>query len=538
MRHLIRISFIILSTSLAVFAQCPQVLVNAATNVQPLIEISGVVPGEVLTLFGTAMGPPQLTTFQLDPQGRLPTTLAGTQVLFDGIPAPLLYVSANQVSAIVPYGDTGYSNGLTAGKTTTIQVAYQDLIGPCSILPNVVASAPGIFTADSSGLDLVAAFNAEDGSVNGPDHQAAPGSVVSFYMTGLGQTSPPLSDGAVATGIANATLPVTVTIGGQPAQVLYAGAAPGIVAGVFQINAAVPSGLPNGGDLPLTAQVGGVSAQMGVTVAVAGPALPIPRAPTAGDLRFHGVDAAAHFLVDPNCNDPEDCELNVSQTNVTFSNVVFSSPLMPLNGEWRFEVFDSTSGAPPFSATFQSDFLTNFQAQINAWISGPSPVVTSLDLEPAQGQYAWSTISSQAGGFDLKYQSVASADLQTIASQEGAASRVITAVAGPNGSAGQVAVLSYGWQGDTATVYEAMVSAADASTVGDAAMTLAASGYIITAFGGAGENGFLLVGTRVKGDATPRPLVVPSQADEVVAQTLLEGYTVVGYAPEGCIFEK
>jgi uncharacterized protein (TIGR03437 family) len=518
------------------------VQVNAATSVQPLIDVSGVpgvVPGEVLTLFGTAMGPPQAATFQLDSQGRVPTTLAGTQVLFDGIPAPLLYVSANQVNAIVPYGDTGQSNGLTAGKTTTIQVAYQDLIGPCSILPNVVASAPGIFTADSSGLDQVAAFNAEDGSVNGPDHQAAPGSVVSFYMTGLGQTSPLLSDGAVATGIANATLPVTVTIGGQPAQVLYAGAAPGIVAGVFQINATVPSGLPNGGDLPLTAQVGGVSAQMGVTVAVAGPALPVPRAPTAGDLRFRGVDAAAHFLVDPNCNDPEDCELNVSQTNVTFSNVVFSSPLMPLNGEWRFEVFDSTSGTPPFSAAFQSDFLTNFQAQINAWISGgPSPVVTSLDFEPAQGQYAWSAISSQAGGFDLKYQSVASADLQTIASQEGAASRVITAVAGPNGSAGQVAVLSYGWQGNTATVYEAMVSAADASTVGDAAMTLAASGYIITAFGGAGDNGFLLVGTRMKGDTTARPLVIPTQPAGVVAQTLLEGYAVVGYAPEGCIFEK
>lgn len=78
--------------------------------------------------------------------------------------------------------------------------------------------------------------------MNGPDHQAAPGSVVSFHVTGLGQTSPPLSDGAVATGIANATLPVTVTIGGQPGQVLYDGAAPGIVAGVFQINATVSLG--------------------------------------------------------------------------------------------------------------------------------------------------------------------------------------------------------------------------------------------------------------------------------------------------------
>jgi|SRR5580658_5701031 hypothetical protein len=112
---------------------------------------------------------------------------------------------------------------------------------------------------------------------------------------------------------------------------------------------------------------------------------------------------------------------------------------MPQNGEWRFQVFDSTSGIPAYSATFQSGVLANFQAQINAWMSEPSQVVTSLDLESAQGQYAWSAIWSQAGGFDLNYQSAAVADLQTIASQEGAASRVITAVAGPTGSAGQVA---------------------------------------------------------------------------------------------------
>jgi uncharacterized protein (TIGR03437 family) len=117
---------------------------NAAMYVQPLINTSGVVPGEVLTLFGTAMGPPQLTTFQLDAQRPAPTTLTGRQVLFDGIPAPLLYVSASQVSGIVPYGDSG--------QTTTIQVAYQNVIGPCYGSPDVVASAPGIFTADQSGL--------------------------------------------------------------------------------------------------------------------------------------------------------------------------------------------------------------------------------------------------------------------------------------------------------------------------------------------------------------------------------------------------
>jgi hypothetical protein len=111
------------------------------------------------------------------------------------------------------------------------------------------------------------------------------------------------------------------------------------------------------------------------------------------------VDAALHFRLDPICNNPEQCELNAEQTNVTFSNAVFSSPLMFLD-ECRFQVFDSTSGTPAYAATFQSDMVANFQARINAWMNGPSPVVTSLDLEPAQGQNAWSAISSQAGGFN------------------------------------------------------------------------------------------------------------------------------------------
>jgi hypothetical protein len=345
---------------------------------------------------------------------------------------PLLYVSANQVSAIVPYGDTGHLGGFTAGLTTLIQVAYQNQMGQCSFAPDVVASAPGIFTADASGLDQAAAFN-QDGSVNGPDHQAAPGSVVSFYMTGLGQTNPPLSDGAVATGIAYATLQVTVTIGGQPAQVLYAGAAPwdsGRSLSDQRHGSLRPSEWRRSAvDRPGRRRSG----TNGVTVAVPGPALPVPRAPATGDLRFHGVDAALHFRLDPICNNPEQCELNAEQTNVTFSNAVFSSPLMFLD-ECRFQVFDSTSETPAYAATFQSDMVANFQARIIAWMNGPSPVVTSLDLEPAQGQNAWSAISSQAGGFNLKLQSIAAADLQTVASQEGAASRVITAIAGSGGN--------------------------------------------------------------------------------------------------------
>src|SRR5262249_19199451 len=69
-----------------------------------------VAPGEILVIYGSNLGP-QLTTLVLDTDGRVASTLGGTQVLFDGVPAPMIYTSAGQVSCVTPYA--------VAGKTTT-----------------------------------------------------------------------------------------------------------------------------------------------------------------------------------------------------------------------------------------------------------------------------------------------------------------------------------------------------------------------------------------------------------------------------------
>jgi uncharacterized protein (TIGR03437 family) len=499
-----RLIVLVFITSLAALAQCPTAAVNAASYAE-----ADLVPGEVITIFVTGLGPIPLTTFQ----GQIPTTLAGLEVLFDGVPAPLLYVSTAQIAAIVPFSEAG-KNGAQI-QVVTVQGAPPT----CNAQPSFVPSAPGIFTADSSGLDQAAAFNL-DGSINGPTHPAAPGSVVSFYITGAGQTNPPLTDGMIATGPANLILPVTATIGGQPAQVMYAGAAPGIVAGVYQVNAVVPAGLPNGGPLPLTVQVGGVAAQTGVTITVAGPAPPMPRSPQPGDLRFQGVDAAPHLMLNPACGDQEFCELHGAPQYVYFSNAV-SSFLMPFNGEWRFQVVEPYAGeSVPFGLTFQSDFLGNLLTQIDSWSASPTIVITSLDLNPTNQTFAWSTMASQ-GPFQVHFLSVAPSALQTTASSEGAASRVITALS--YDGTGNVSALSYGWQTDTQTVYESKVAiTSDPADVVTAAMSLASSGYIITAFGNGGQ---LMVGTKVKGDTVPRPLAIALDP----AEMLREGYTVVGY---------
>jgi len=132
----------------------------------------------------------------------------------------------------------------------------------------VAAVAPALFTQDSSGKGQAAASN-QDGTVNGAAHPAKVGSYISLWLTGAGLTNPAGVDGQPgAAPLPKPVAPIAVTIGGQPATVQYAGQAPGAVAGVVQINAQITSGTQPGNAVPVVVQVGSVSTQAGVTVAV------------------------------------------------------------------------------------------------------------------------------------------------------------------------------------------------------------------------------------------------------------------------------
>ncbi len=220
---------------------------------------TAVSPGELITIFGSNLGPANGTGLQLDAFGNVATLLAGTQVQFDGIPVPMVYAGAGQVNAIVPFG--------LSATTSKVQVLYQGLPSAAFAL-TVLPASPGIFTADSSGTGQALAGN-PDGTLNGSGNPAAAGSYIVLYATGGGMTSPQVPDGSVviAGQLPQPILPVTAQIGGQPATVLYAGGAVGMVAGVMQVNVQLPSGLPVG-SLPVTLQIGGQSSQIGVTIAV------------------------------------------------------------------------------------------------------------------------------------------------------------------------------------------------------------------------------------------------------------------------------
>ncbi len=235
---------------------------NAASN-----EIGALAAGEIVTLYGAGIGASTLT-LATPADGLFPNRVAETQVLINGVAAPMIYSSPNQVAAIVPYDVAGASHA-------TVQVLH----GASSTTPfnlPVRVTSPGLFTADQSGSGQAAALN-QDTSPNGKNNPARHGSVLVLYATGEGQTTPGGVNGrVVANGVANsspAALPhpaatVAVTIGGIAAQVQYAGAVPGQVAGLMQVNVVIPSGVTAGNAVPVVLTVGGTSSQSGITVAI------------------------------------------------------------------------------------------------------------------------------------------------------------------------------------------------------------------------------------------------------------------------------
>jgi uncharacterized protein (TIGR03437 family) len=233
--------------------------IGAVTNAASSVN-GPVAPGEVVVLYGNGLGPAKLTQSQLDPaSGLVGTNLAGTRVIFNGTPAPVLYTWATQIAAVAPYGITG--------SNVQVFVEYQGQTSAPVTVP-VAAVAPALFTQDSSGKGQAAASN-QDGTLNGPAHPAKAGGYISLWLTGAGLTNPSGVDGQPgAAPLSKPVAPVAVTIGGAFAAVQYAGQAPYAVAGVMQINALIPSGLQPGSVVPVVVQVGSVSTQAGVTVAV------------------------------------------------------------------------------------------------------------------------------------------------------------------------------------------------------------------------------------------------------------------------------
>jgi uncharacterized protein (TIGR03437 family) len=192
-----------------------------------------VAPRELVTLYGIGLGPATGVS-STAMSGVLGNVLGGVQVLFDGVPAALLYAGPTQINAIVP--------AATAGRSTTITVITPTgkIAGPT--LP-VVPTLPQVF---SYATGFAVAAN-QDGTLNSFSNPAAAGSVVAIWLTGGGaHTDTP--DNQINATLAGNPNPVSV-LSTNPAiplaeptslEIRYAGDAPGSPSGVIQVNFVLP----------------------------------------------------------------------------------------------------------------------------------------------------------------------------------------------------------------------------------------------------------------------------------------------------------
>jgi len=208
----------------------PLSVVNAA-SVLP----GPIAPGELISILGLVLGPGAGAVGTVDTNGLFPQLLGGTEVLFDGEPGPVLYAQANQVNTQVPYA-------AAPGSMVSLEVRYSS--HPAGTVALTVApAAPAIFPVVAN----------QDGSINSRSHSAARNSVITLYATGSGMTNGRnISGEPAAAPYALPLLPVALTIAGMPAEILFAGSAPGLV-GVLQINARTPGAYVAAG--PVTAQL-------------------------------------------------------------------------------------------------------------------------------------------------------------------------------------------------------------------------------------------------------------------------------------------
>lgn len=220
-------------------------------------EVSGTVaPTEVITLYGYNLGPASPQSGVIS-NGVLGSSLGGYAVLFNGVPAPLLYASANQINCVVPA--EAFARDIVSLQIRTPQGT---LAGP----PLSVSQAEvEIFQA---GNGYAAAVN-EDGEVNSAAHPAGPGSVVTVWATGAGLYSGaglPVDGAIISAGpFVTPALPVSVVAPPSPSplalyslEVEYAGDAPGEVFGVMQVNFRLPEFFaPGTSSYRIELQVGG-----------------------------------------------------------------------------------------------------------------------------------------------------------------------------------------------------------------------------------------------------------------------------------------
>ncbi len=254
-----------------------------------------------------------------------------------------------------------------------------------------------------------------------------------------------------------------------------------------------------------------------------------PRSPKPGDVRYLSFQQVSlpGFLGTAGGGVSQ-----LGSANFYFSNALglpLSLGNMDVEGSYCSWTINYWNLPPPmnnFSYSFNEGFLdettvTDFLQSL----ASPTTVINTMDIQPVCGSVAVGMILTTQGSFDQRLEVVPSSQVQAQVTQDGQDSRIVTAVS--SDGSGNVDMLSYGWTGDTTTVYEAQTYLVQLSQIGATATTLANDGYFISAFGGNDTDGYLLIGMRVKGDTLPRPINVNGPNEQLAPHPDSEYFTDV-----------
>jgi hypothetical protein len=354
------------------------------------------------------------------------------------------------------------------------------------------------------------------GCGNGKSTPSAPNEAVSITMQPLNQTVP-IGETATFTVTATSTSPLS-----------YQWSMNGVdIPGATGTSYSTPVPQPS---TPGSTAIGSfqvkVSSAASSIVSNAATLTAGPRSPKAGDLRYllwQQVDTSGLFN---SAGGSGEVGVRANHGNILDTSVydALSSPLGfgssfacgggACNWNYVYELLPPAMTALNFF--YQGGNYSSYASDLQSY-TAPNIVITSLDLEPAEDAYAVSWVqTTQTGGFDYRLDPVIpagtnqQAQIQAQATLDGKESRIVTAISFD--ASGNAILISYGWTGDTTTVYETQTIVVPqqnqiSSAVTSAATTLAKAGYFISAFGGNDTNGYILIGARVQGDNLPRPMV-------------------------------
>jgi len=240
-------------------ANPPVISSGSVVNAASLAQQAPLAPGTLITVFGSALADAQATA----PGYPLPRQLGGAAILMAGRPLPLLNVAPGLVNAQIPYDlpvNTRYQLVLQHG--VAIATSPEEI--------TIASAQPAIFTSDASGSGqglIYKVIAGADPVLADSSNPLQPGDRILIRCTGLGAVSPALQEGFAPSDSPPATVnPVTLTIGGVSAEVASAGLTPGL-AGVYQVQAIVPTGVPSGGPVPFVLTVAGQASNL-VTAAM------------------------------------------------------------------------------------------------------------------------------------------------------------------------------------------------------------------------------------------------------------------------------